>query len=135
MTEFRKVTDDFSVAWQIETDDIPRAAEAGFVLIVNNRPDGEAPDQTPGADIAEAAEISGLSYVWIPITGAPTRSQAEAMREAIEQAGGPVLAYCRTGTRSINTWALGQAVGGVRSPAELVRLGLGAGYDLRPLLG
>ncbi len=135
MTEFRKVTDDFSVAWQIETGDIPRAAEAGFVLIVNNRPDGEAPDQTPGADIAEAAETAGLSYVWIPVSGGPTRGQAEAMREAIEQANGPVLAYCRTGTRSINTWALGQALGGLRSADELVRLGAGAGYDLRPLLG
>jgi uncharacterized protein (TIGR01244 family) len=44
-----------------------------------------------------------------------------------------VLAYCRSGTRSITAWALGEAAGG-RDPNELVRLARDAGYDLAPVL-
>jgi len=135
MTEFRKVTDQVFVAPQISVDDVARAAAQGFVLIINNRPDGEAPDQTPAAEIAAAAEASGLAYLWVPITGMPTRGQAEMVIEAVREASGPVLAYCRSGTRSINTWALGSAVTGDRSPTDLVQLGAAAGYDLHPLLG
>src|SRR4051812_17778781 len=135
MTDFRKVTDDFSVAWQIEVEDVARARAEGFVLVVNNRPDHEVPDQTDSAEIAAACEQHGLAYIWIPVVGRPSREQAEVMQDAVTEAPGPVLAFCRSGTRSINTWALGQVLAGARQPAELVQLGMSAGYDLRPLLG
>lgn len=135
MTDFRRVTDDFSVAYQIEVEDVARARADGFVLVINNRPDDEVPDQAASADIAAACEAQGLAYLWIPVVGRPTREQAEVMQEAVAEAPGRVLAFCRSGTRSINTWALGQALAGVRKPAELVQLGMEAGYDLRPLLG
>ena len=135
MTDFRKVTDDFSVAWQIAAEDVARARADGYVLVINNRPDNEAPGQAASADIAAACEEAGLAYIWIPVVGGPTRAQAEVMAEAVAEASGKVLAFCRSGTRSINTWALGQALAGARSPAELVELGMNAGYDLRPLLG
>jgi uncharacterized protein (TIGR01244 family) len=48
-------------------------------------------------------------------------------------ADGPVLAFCRSGTRSITAWALGEAASG-RDRAELVRLAAAAGYDLGPVL-
>ncbi|MDB5452726.1 MAG: family phosphatase [Caulobacteraceae bacterium] len=134
MSDFRRVTDDFSVAPQIGVGDLARAAQQGFVMVINNRPDGEAPDQPSGAEIAAAAEAAGLAYVYVPIIGGPTRAQAEAVREALSEAGGPVLAFCRSGTRSINTWALGEAMSGAR-PDQLVAAGAEAGYDLRPLLG
>lgn len=134
MTEFRRVTDALSVAPQIQIEDLARAAEAGFRLVINNRPDGEAPDQPPSDVFAEAARSAGLEYVHIPVVGGPTRDQAQAFREAAQAAGGPVLAFCRSGTRSINTWALGEALAGAaREP--LIAAGAGAGYDLRPLLG
>lgn len=135
MTEFRRVTDAFSVSPQIGLDDVAAAASKGFTMIINNRPEGESPDQVPGAEIEAAARAAGLDYVAIPVVGGPNRAQAEAMYEAVQSASGPVLAYCRSGTRSINTWAAGQAMSGARTPAELVELGFGAGYDLRPLLG
>lgn len=135
MTEFRRVTEDFAVAPQIVADDVARAAEEGYVLVINNRPDGEVPGQTPEAEVARACEGLGLGFVSIPFVGPPSRAQAEAVLEAIDRAGGPVLAYCRSGTRCINVWALGQAMSGRREPEELVRLGFQAGYDLRPLFG
>src|ERR1700744_557941 len=107
MTDFRKVTQDLSVAPQIAVSDIPAAAERGFTLVINNRPDGEAPDQPTSAQVQAAAQAAGLDYVHIPVRGMPTPQQVEAMREAVAAAKGPVLAFCRTGNRSITTWSLG----------------------------
>jgi uncharacterized protein (TIGR01244 family) len=135
MPDFRKVTDDFSVAPQIAVDDIAAAADQGFVLVINNRPDDEAPDQPSNAQMAAAAQAAGVAYVHIPGRGGPTPDQVEAVRAAIAETDGPVLAFCRSGTRSIVTWSLGQASSGARERGELVSLGREAGYDLSGVLG
>jgi uncharacterized protein (TIGR01244 family) len=135
MADIRKVTPDFSVAPQIALEDLAAIKAVGFVRVINNRPDGEAPGQPTSAEVEAAARAAGLDYVHIPVVGRPTAEQAAATREAAEGAGGPVLAFCRSGTRSITAWSLGQAAAGARSPEELVRLGAGAGYDLAPVLG
>ncbi len=134
MPDIRKVTDDFSVAPQIGVDDIATAADQGFALVINNRPDGEAPDQPTSAQMAAAAQAAGVEYVHIPVRGGPTLEQVEAVEAAIAEARGPVLAFCRSGTRSIVTWSLGQARTGARDRAELVQLGEQAGYDLSNVL-
>ncbi|MFN3572017.1 TIGR01244 family sulfur transferase [Phenylobacterium sp.] len=134
MTDFRRVTDQFSVSPQIAPADVAAAAAQGFVLIVNNRPDGEDPAQPSGAEIEAAAKAAGLDYVAIPVRGGPSADQVAALREAVEAAGGPVLAFCRSGTRCIVTWSLGQAQAGARSRQELIDLGAQAGYDLSGVL-
>jgi uncharacterized protein (TIGR01244 family) len=137
MADIRKIDDRISVAPQITPWDVSEIARLGFVAIVNNRPDDEEPGQPDGAEIRAAAEAAGLSYTAIPITHAGfSHPQVAAMVAALEAAGGPVLAYCRSGTRSCNLWALATATAG-GDPAELVAKGAGAGYDLagiRPLL-
>lgn len=135
MTEFRRVTDDFSVSPQIAPHDMAVAAAQGFTLVINNRPDGEAPDQPTSARMEAAARAAGLDYAHIPVVGGPTQDQVEAQRLAVETANGPVLAFCRSGTRSIVTWSLGQALSGGRSRSELAALGRAAGYDLSGALG
>ncbi len=135
MSDFRQVTDDFSVSPQISLDDLPAAAAQGFKLVINNRPDGEQPGQPSSAEVEAAARAAGLDYVHIPVVGQPTPDQVEANRLAVAEAEGPVLAYCRSGTRSIVTWSLGQALSGERPRGELVSLGRGAGYDLSSVLG
>jgi uncharacterized protein (TIGR01244 family) len=135
MPDFRKVTEDFSVAPQISVDDIAAAADQGFVLVINNRPDGEAPDQPSGAQMAAAAEAAGVDYLHVPVRGGPTPDQVAEVQAAVAEAKGPVLAFCRSGTRSIVTWSLGQAETGARPREELVRLGREAGYDLSGVLG
>ncbi|MDB5440924.1 MAG: family phosphatase [Caulobacteraceae bacterium] len=135
MAQLRQVTSDFSVAPQISVDDLPAIAEAGFVLLINNRPDGEDPMQPLGAQMQAAAQAAGLDYLAIPIRGAPTTDQAMEVAAACEEAGGPVLAFCRSGTRSITAWGLGQALSGARSGADIRSLAAGAGYDLSHLLG
>ncbi len=133
MAEFRKVTDRFSVSPQITPEEARAAAASGVALIISNRPDGEAPDQPSNAEIEAAARAAGAEFRAIPVVGRPTPEQAAAQAEAVGSASGPVLAFCRSGTRSIATWALGEAdKGGDRR--ELVRLAAAAGYDLAPLL-
>ncbi len=135
MTGFRRVTDSLSVSPQIAVDDLERAAREGFVLVINNRPDDEEPGQPAGAQIEAAAKAAGLDYVHIPVRGGPSNDQVEAVRRAVEGAEGPVLAFCRSGTRSIITWSLGQAASGAADRATLVRQGADAGYDLAGILG
>ena len=135
MTDIRPVTDQFAVAPQIALADLPAIAAQGFVRVVCNRPDGEALDQPPAAEVAAAAEAVGLSFVHIPVTGAPNLDQAKALQAALAEAKGPVLAYCRSGTRSILAWTLGEAARGARARDELIALGRAAGYDVSPVAG
>jgi uncharacterized protein (TIGR01244 family) len=135
MTDFRKVTDGFSVAPQIELSDIARAKAEGFVLVINNRPDGESPDQPTSAEMEAAAKAAGIAYVHIPVRGGPTPEQVDIEQKLLADTAGPVLAYCRSGTRSIVTWSIGQALAGERTRGDLVQLGTEAGYDLSGVLG
>jgi uncharacterized protein (TIGR01244 family) len=130
MTHFRKVTETFAVSPQISVADIATAASDGVTLVINNRPDGEEPGQPAGAAIEGAARKAGLDYIHIPIRGQPSPAQVEAMRTAILQASGNVLAYCRSGTRSITAWALGS----VEPRESVLGLARGAGYDLSGML-
>ena len=133
MPQFRKVTNTFQVSPQITPEEAREAVASGVALIINNRPDGEAPDQPPSAEIEAVARAGGADFVAIPIVGRPTPEQAKAQAAAVAGAKGPVLAYCRSGTRSITAWALGEAAAG-RDREELVRLAREAGYDLAPVL-
>lgn len=133
MTAFRPVTDDFAVAPQIAAGDLARAAAQGFRQVINNRPDGEEPGQPDSAEMEAAAAAAGLAYLHIPVRGMPTREQVEAVDGAL--AGGPTLAFCRSGTRSIMTWALAEAISGRRPRDEIVRLCAQAGYDTSGLFG
>ena len=130
---FRKLDDTISVAGQIEPADIVEAARQGFTFIINNRPDGEAPGQPSGAEMKAAADAAGLGYAAIPITHAGfSEEQVAAMGQALAAAPGPVLAFCRSGTRSTLVWALARARAG-DAPAELSAKAAAAGYDLSPI--
>ena len=134
MSDFRRVTETLSVSPQVSEADLSRAADEGFVLVINNRPDGEDPAQPSSAVIEAAARAAGLDYVHIPVRGGPSPEQVDAMRLAVEAAQGPVLAFCRSGTRSIITWSLGQAFSGEVDRDTLVQQGAAAGYDLSGVL-
>ena len=133
----RRIDDHVSVAPQISLDEVAAIARAGYAAIVNNRPDGEEAGQPAGAEIAAAAEAAGLAYRAIPVTHAGfSDHQVTAMAEALTAADGPVLAYCRSGTRSAHLWALARARMG-DDPGGLVGKAADAGYDIggiRPML-
>lgn len=106
----RQVNSAFSVAGQLTADDITAVVEQGFAALINNRPDGEGGSaQALSSDIEQAALAAGLHYVYLPVTaGAITPAQALAMREALAIAPGPVLAFCRSGTRSAQLYKLAE---------------------------
>lgn len=135
MSAFRKVTNEFSVSPQLPPSAMAQAAAEGFKLVINNRPDGEEPGQPTSAEMEAAARAAGLGYVYAPVVGRPTREQVDAVNAALAEADGPVLAYCRSGTRSITAWGIGQALSGARERGEVVSLAQGAGYDLSGVLG
>ena len=133
MTEFRRVTEEFWASPQIEPTDVEEARQRGFALIVNNRPDDESPGQPRDEEIAAAVAAAGLAYRAIPVTpGGFDRGHVDAMTKALQEAGGPVLAFCRSGTRSTLLWALAEAGRG-RSVEAIAADAAGAGYDIAPV--
>ena len=133
MSDFRQLSGTFWASPQITLSDVEEAKANGFALIVNNRPDGEADDQTEGAEIARAAKAAGIDYCAIPITQSGfSNAQVDALCAALDGQPGKVLGYCRSGTRSTLLWALAQAkLGG--DPAKLADAAAAAGYDLTPV--
>lgn len=133
MSGFRKLTENVLVSPQLALADVGAAAAEGVVMIINNRPDGEDPDAPQGDAIEAAAAAAGLNYVAIPVGHAGfSEPQVDAMIAALEQAEGPILAYCRSGTRSTLLWALAQAKQGA-DPDTIARTAMQAGYDVSPV--
>jgi uncharacterized protein (TIGR01244 family) len=127
---FRKIDDHFLAAPQIAVSDVAEARALGVTTIINNRPDGEEPSEPQGAEIEAAALAAGLGYVAIPVTHAGfSGPQVAAMAVALENATGPVLAYCRSGTRSTLLWALARTQLG-DDKATLQAKAARGGYDL-----
>jgi len=132
---FRKIDDSISVAPQISVEEVAAAKAQGFTMIINNRPDEEEYGQPGGSEIEAAAKAAGLDYVAIPITHAGfSANQVDAMRAALGKAAGPVLAYCRSGTRSTFVWALAKGADGDDADT-LASKAAGAGYDISPVKG
>ena len=133
MSDFREVTEGFLASPQIDLDDVREAQSLGVSLIINNRPEGESEDQVPGPQIERAVRSAGMDYRAIPVSHAGfSEEQVEAMVAALDATEGPVLAYCRSGTRSTLLWALAQASQGA-DPAEIAAHAAGAGYDVAPI--
>ena len=93
--------DRVSLSAQIRLNDLLLIKNQGFKTIINNRPDNEAPNQPSDNEISDRAKEQGLSYFYIPIS--PSGISAENIEHtimALERTEGPVLAFCRSGTRS-----------------------------------
>jgi uncharacterized protein (TIGR01244 family) len=133
MTDFRRLSETVLASPQIGLEEIAAAKAQGVTLVINNRPEGEADDQTPGPDIEAAARAAGLDYRAIPITpGRFSEPEVAAMAEALDSAQGMILAYCRSGTRSSLLWALAKASRG-SNPDALAQAAAAAGYDVAPV--
>ncbi|MBB4041565.1 sulfide:quinone oxidoreductase [Microvirga flocculans] len=127
-----RLSPNLSVAPQITEKDLEEAAAAGFKTIINNRPDGEAPDQPRGEALAAAAMRLGLTYKHIPVVpGQLSNDQVEAFRQVVTESKKPALAFCRTGTRSTTLWALSAA--DRLSTSEILQAASDAGYNLDAL--
>lgn len=126
-----RINQQFAVADQVLLEDLPAVAAQGFTVLVNNRPDGEVPGQPGSAEIAAAARAQGLEYRHYPVTAqsfpGPT---PEALAEIFAPGEGATLAFCRSGTRSVNLWLSSLDSAALPAEAERVRA---LGYDLSML--
>jgi uncharacterized protein (TIGR01244 family) len=127
--DIRAITPDYAVSPQIEPGDLPAIKAAGYVTVIDNRPDGEIPPHLHTDAMRQAAEALGLMFVANPVIGgALTMDNVTAQGAAIAASSGPVFAYCASGNRSSIVWALANA--GTRPTDELVGLPARFGYQL-----
>ena len=93
---------DVSVAPQLGPEAMAPVAQAGFKSVINNRPDFEGgPDQPTNASIEAAAKAAGLAYAFLPVaSGYQSPEEVARFAELMATLPKPILAFCRSGTRS-----------------------------------
>lgn len=131
--DIRPITDSYAVSPQIAPEDMAAIKAAGYVAIIDNRPDAEIPPEWQATAMEAAAKEAGLDFVVNPVTHAGLNMDMVATQmETLQNAGGPVLAYCASGTRSSIVWSLGMAKD--MSAEEIMQATGNAGYDLSGLV-
>ncbi|QBF32560.1 TIGR01244 family sulfur transferase [Thalassococcus sp. S3] len=134
--DIRHITPQYAVSPQIAAEDVPALVEAGFTTVICNRPDPEIPPTHYAEVIEAAAKAAGVDFHVLALTHETmTPENVARQRKLIEDAEGPVLAYCASGTRCSVVWALGQA--GTLSADDILAATRAAGYNLdglRPAL-
>jgi sulfide:quinone oxidoreductase len=107
MVRIVRLSPGFAVAPQLSADDFPQVAAEGFKSIIGNRPDGEQPGQLSAAEAETLAKANGMQFRYLPLVMPIVleASTSDATKTFIEELPGPVLAYCRSGTRSAMAWA------------------------------
>lgn len=130
--DIRPLTPAYAVSPQIQPEDLPAIKAAGFVMVIDNRPDGEIPPHLQTEAMRRAAEDLGLAFVANPVIGgALTMDNVTLQAKAMAEAEGPVFAYCASGNRCSIVWALTQA--GTRSADDLIGTAAQHGYNLEHL--
>ncbi|WP_210559739.1 bifunctional protein tyrosine phosphatase family protein/NAD(P)/FAD-dependent oxidoreductase [Psychrosphaera aestuarii] len=128
-TNYKNVTENFSVSPQITVDDVEKISALGFKSIMCNRPDGESAEQVTFDEIQQRATELGLTCIHVPVPSAKvTEQEVTDFKSKLDALPSPTLAYCRTGTRSITLWSMGAHP--KYSYDEILKLGQNAGYDL-----
>lgn len=132
--EIRQISPSYAVSPQIDPSDLPQIAAAGFKAIICNRPDAEIPPSHHAEAMQVAAQAAGLKFTYIPVTHQGLNMEmVSGQAAAMEAAGGPVLAYCASGTRSSIVWSLSQA--GKLPTDEIIAATAAAGYELGGMRG
>ncbi|MEO8151463.1 MAG: TIGR01244 family sulfur transferase [Rhizobacter sp.] len=98
----QQLSADVCVAAQLDPAAMAWAAQSGFKSVINNRPDFEGgPDQPTSAAIEAAAKAAGVQYAFLPVSpSVQTPQEIARMAQLLADLPKPILAFCRTGTRS-----------------------------------
>jgi uncharacterized protein (TIGR01244 family) len=129
--EIRELVPGYAVSPQIETTDVPALAAAGFTVVINNRPDAENPPERSAAEMRRAVEAAGMTFVDNPLShGNLTHEIIDLQRQTLDQAKGPVFAYCASGNRCSVIWA--HAMAHDLGPDKVIAAAARWGYRLEP---
>jgi uncharacterized protein (TIGR01244 family) len=124
-----QVTPSFFVTEQIKVSDLDAVFAQGFKTVINNRPDDEAMFQPKTDEFAVTCSKYPIDYYHVPIiSGNYTPDAVKKTRELLDKSVPPILAFCRSGTRSITLWALAHV--GILSANEIIATAKNAGYDI-----
>lgn len=127
--ELRNISSKFTVSPQITVEDVKTIAAQGFRAILCNRPDGEGADQPSFKEIDAAAQAAGIEARYVPVqSGIVKDDDVAAFGEALEDLQRPVLAFCRTGTRSATLWSFHESK--KRPMSDILLATKAAGYDM-----
>ena len=130
--QVNKINDRLSVATQLNASELDGLKAKGFKTIINNRPDDEETGQPRSAALSKDAKRLGFAYYELPVTGGNiTDSHVEQFDNIVENQNGPILAFCRTGTRCATLWALSEADNATTD--SILKQAKQAGYDLTAL--
>ncbi len=127
--DLRKITEKVTVSPQIMVDDMAAIRDAGFRAIICNRPDGEGADQPSFEEIETAAKAVGIEARYVPVQSGMVKDEdVDAFGTALDEVQRPVLAYCRTGTRSATLWSFHESK--KRPMPDILAATKAAGYDM-----
>lgn len=130
--DIRPLTPRHAVSPQITPEDLPAIKAAGFATVICNRPDAENPPGLQAEAMRAAASAAGLEFHVLELTHQTmTPDNIARQRDLIDNAPGPVLAYCASGTRCSVAWSLGQA--GRMPVDDILHATAQAGYQLEQL--
>lgn len=126
-----KIADYLYVSKQLDERLAKRAAQYEIKTVICNRPDGEEPNQPDFENVKQWLNQNGIEHVvYLPVDmNNIDDATLESFKQAVANLPAPILAYCRTGTRSAMMWALNQVKRGVEvnsviKAAELANINL-----------
>ncbi|MDW5317478.1 bifunctional sulfur transferase/dioxygenase Blh [Rhizobium sp. PL01] len=126
-----KINDKLSVMPQPETTDFHFLAKQGFATLINARPEGEEQSQPGTAAEEEAAQRADLIYAFVPVTVATiTEADVRAFQRAMDESTGPVIAHCKSGTRALLLYVMGEVLDGRMRREDLNAFGLQHAIDM-----
>ena len=126
-----KINDRLGVSAQPSGDDFRTIKAAGYASVINNRPDAEDAQQPGSSAEAEAARLNALQYHHLPVkSDSITEEDVRNFQRLVEQGARPTLAHCKSGTRSLTLWVLGETLDGRMREDEIVEFGRSRGFDL-----
>lgn len=124
------ISEKLSVSPQPSVEDIRSLRDRGFKTLINNRPDKEDALQPGTQAERQEAKHHDLSYAFIPVAASTiTEADVRAFQRAVNESEGPVLAHCKTGTRSLNLYLIGEVLDGRMSADEVSEFGRSRGLD------
>jgi uncharacterized protein (TIGR01244 family) len=133
MPPLMQLSPGLTAAGALSADNIEALAASGVKTIVNNRPDNEDPGQLPADEARKLCAARGIAYHHIPFVNATlTAADVDAFEKVLMSGSHPMVAHCRSGTRSTMIWALTRMRQG-DNPAALVSLGAKNGVDISAL--
>jgi len=130
MQDYKAITPQFSVAGILSSGDLAKFKAMGFLTLISNLPDEEVKNGFTSDKAKAEAETLGITYIHMPASGATVTDQdvVEKFANILENADKPVIAHCRSGTRSSILWSMVAAR--TTKPAKVIAHMEALGFEL-----